>query len=53
MTDTIETSDVPRRSDEPGPPTIDSPTLPPLMVFEGDDDLVCVDDTCLPLDVAR
>ena len=30
------------------PPTADSLLAPPLVLFDGDDDLVCVDDTCLP-----
>jgi hypothetical protein len=29
-------------------PEADRPANPPLIVFGADDDLVCVDDTCLP-----
>jgi hypothetical protein len=38
-----EAVDVPKPANEP-------PTLP-LVLIAGDDDLVCLDDTCLPADV--
>jgi hypothetical protein len=52
-------------SNESVPPSEPQPTLledlgsvedvpkPPLVLLGGDEDLVCVDDTCLPPDVAR
>jgi hypothetical protein len=30
------------------PEPTDAPARPPLVLIAGDDDLVCVDDTCLP-----
>ena len=53
MTDAIETRDLQQTAAQPEPPADDSPTPPPLIVFEGDADLVCVDDTCLPPGLAR
>jgi hypothetical protein len=54
-------------SNESVPPSAPQPTLledlgsarvedepkPPLVLLGGDEDLVCVDDTCLPGDVVR
>jgi hypothetical protein len=32
---------------------VDGPPAPALVLIRGDDDLVCIDDTCLPPDAAR
>ena len=53
MSDAIETRAPARIAAEAEPPVDDSPTPSPLIVLEGDDDLVCVDDTCLPPDARR
>jgi hypothetical protein len=53
VSDAIETRGPARSTAEPEPPVDDSPIPSPLIVFEGDDALVCVDDTCVPPDVPR
>ena len=33
------------------PEPIDAPPKPTLVLISGDNDLICIDDTCLPADV--
>jgi hypothetical protein len=49
------------RQNDTADPEVDAPDraarpeteAPPLRLIAGDDDLVCVDDTCLPADLGR
>jgi hypothetical protein len=43
-------TDIQRDCDEPAAPVA---TDPPLVLIDGDEDLACVDDTCLPADVTQ